>query len=241
MKAFFPAVLAYLSFLAYSGASLAASLQIAPVSIEIPAPGAAGIVSLRNESTRPLSAQVRVFRWSQINGEEKLEPTGDVVSSPPLVTLPSQQNYAVRVVRTSRQPVGPQESYRLFIDELPDPSRQKSGAVTLVLRYSVPVFFTSPDITAPKIEWRVERRGTKVVPLATNLGERHLRLAAIKMRDSAGSAVSFGNGLIGYVLPHSTMQWTAAGRTSGFAPGGGVTITGQSDLGPINASASVRR
>ena len=235
------ASLACTSFLAFSSVASAASLQISPVSIEIPAPGAAGIVSLRNESARPLSAQVRVFRWTQSNGEERLEPTSDVVSSPPVVTLPPRQNYAVRVVRTSRAPVGASESYRLLIDELPDPARQKTGAVTLVLRYSVPVFFAVAEASAPKVSWTIERRGGRVVVSATNEGDRHLRVAAMKIRDANGSAVSFGNGLVGYVLPHSTMQWTAAGRTSGFAPGGAATISAQSDLGPLNVSAAVRK
>ena len=229
------------SFVAFSCPAFAASLQISPVSIEIPAPGAAATVSLRNESVKPLSAQVRVFRWTQVNGEEKLEPTNDVVSSPPTVLLAPRANYALRVVRTLKSAVAAPEAYRLLIDELPDPNRQKSGAVTLVLRYSVPVFFDSADISAPKIDWSVEKRGSRVVVIARNSGERHLRIAAMKVRDSNGTVVSFGAGLTGYVLARSTMQWTAAGRSSGFNPGGSAVITALSDLGPIDATAPVKR
>src|SRR5207302_3878346 len=53
----------------------AASLQVAPVNIEVQAPAAAATLRLHNVGTRPLNAQLRVFRWSQENGEEKLEPT----------------------------------------------------------------------------------------------------------------------------------------------------------------------
>lgn len=228
------------SFIAFCSPVLAASLQIAPVTLEIPAPGAAATVSLRNESTQPLSAQVRVFKWTQTNGVEKLESTSDVVSSPPTVSLAPKANYALRIVRTGKAPVTNAESYRLLIDELPDPNRQKAGAITLVLRYSVPVFFSSPSTGAPKIDWSVEKRGSRVIVIAQNSGERHLRLAGMKVRDANGTLVSFGNGLTGYVLPHSTMQWTAAGRTSGFAPGGSASISAQSDLGPVNATAAVR-
>ena len=228
------------SFIAFSVPALAASLQIAPVSLEIPAPGAAATVSLRNESTQPLSAQVRVFKWTQTNGEERLEPTNEVVSSPPTVTLAARANYALRVVRINKAPVANAESYRLLIDELPDPNRQKGGAVTLVLRYSVPVFFESPAAGGPRIDWSVEKRGSRVVVTAKNSGDRHLRIAVMKVRDAKGTLVGFGNGLTGYVLAHSTMQWTAFGRTSGFSPGGSAAITAQSDLGPVNATAPVK-
>ena len=56
----------------------AGSLQIEPVLIDVTAPGAASAVTLRNEGTTPINAQIRVFRWSLINGQEKLEPTEDV-------------------------------------------------------------------------------------------------------------------------------------------------------------------
>src|SRR3954451_16066717 len=95
----------------------AASLQVTPLLIEVPAPAATSTLTLRNESPRPANAQVRVFRWSQANGQDVLEATDAVVASPPLVKLASRVSYAVRVVRTSRQPVTAEEAYRLVIDE----------------------------------------------------------------------------------------------------------------------------
>ena len=163
-----------------------------------------------------------------------------MVSSPPVVLLNPKANYALRVVRTSKTPVANPEAYRLLIDELPDPNRQKSGAVTLVLRYSVPVFFSSPSAGLPKVDWQVEKRGSRLIVTAKNSGDRHLRLAMLKIRDAKGTLASFGNGLTGYVLAHSSMQWTAAGRTSGFSPGGTASISAQSDMGPVDATAPVR-
>ena len=57
----------------------AASLQVAPVTLEIPAPGASATIKLRNEATTALNAQVRVFRWTQVNGELRLRVTSSSV------------------------------------------------------------------------------------------------------------------------------------------------------------------
>ncbi len=62
----------------------AASLQVAPVGIEVAAPGTASTVKLRNEGTSAINAQIRAFRWVQVDGQEKLEPTDDLVASPPM-------------------------------------------------------------------------------------------------------------------------------------------------------------
>src|SRR5262245_16497371 len=99
----------------------AASLQVSPVTVEIPAPGATAMIKLRNDAAAPLNVQLRVFRWTQENGEEKLEPTNDVVASPPVARLPAKSEHVVRLVRLNKQPITKGESYRLLVDELPDP------------------------------------------------------------------------------------------------------------------------
>src|SRR5262245_58743493 len=180
----------------------AASLQVAPVGLEIPAPGATATVKLRNEGTAPLNAQLRVFRWTQENGEEKLEPTNDVVASPPIARLPAKSDHVVRVVRLSKQPVAKGESYRLLVDELPDASRNKNRVVALVLRYSIPVFFYPTDADGAKLIWSVSNHMGRIVVSARNDGDRHVRLANLRIQTSDGTNISFGKGLTGYVLSH---------------------------------------
>jgi fimbrial chaperone protein len=114
----------------------AGSLQVEPVLVDITAPGAASTVTVRNEDTTPINAQIRVYRWSIVNGKEQLSPTDDVVASPPSVTLTPKGQYVVRIVRMSKQPVVGEESYRLLVDQLPDLSQQRNGAVNLMVRYS---------------------------------------------------------------------------------------------------------
>jgi fimbrial chaperone protein len=235
-----PTALAVLMALAASGTSRAASLQVSPVMVEIAAPGAASTLKLRNEGAAPIHAQIRVFRWSQANGEDKLEPTTDVVASPPLATLAPKSDYTVRLVRVSKTPVAKEETYRLFIDELPDAAGQRNRTVNLVLRYSIPVFFYHSDVAPPKLAWSVDHSGGKLSVVARNSGDRHVRISALKLRDASGSTVSFGNGLTGYVLGGSSMRW-AAPPGSRLTAGNPIVVSAQGDLGPINDSAQGAR
>jgi fimbrial chaperone protein len=229
-----------LAVAALAASAHAASLQVTPTTVEVVAPGAAATIKLRNDDARPISAQVRVFRWSVVDGKEKLDPTEAVVVSPPVVSLSPKRDYVVRIVRTSREPVAGEESYRLLVDELPDPQRIKAGAVNLLLRYSLPVFFGAPDRGDAKVSWRVERKGGQLWVSAQNLGERRMRVSSLAMKNANGETISFGDGLNGYVLARSTMRWAAPNEVQGFGAGGTALISAQSDLGRINASARVQ-
>ena len=212
----------------------AASLQVAPVSVEVAAPGATATVNLRNQGDKPLDGQIRVFRWTQVNGEDKLEPTDDVVASPPMASLRPNTSYVIRIVRTKKEPVATEETYRLLIDELPGSATGRTG-VNIVLRYSIPVFFTSPNAAPSQLKWELQRRNNKQYVVVKNDGDRRVRLAKLKLTDNKGGSFYFGDGLAGYVLARSSVSLEIPAKAKGFGSGGLATISAQSDVGPINA------
>jgi len=217
----------------------AGSLQVEPVLLDVTAPGAASTVTLRNVGTTPINAQIRVFRWSLVNGQEKLEPTTDVVASPPAVSLAPNGQYIARVVRTSKQPVTGEESYRLLVDQLPNLTQQKNGTINLLVRYSIPVFFGTPDKKSPVMAWSLAVKDGKMFLTAQNSGERRLRISDLGLRDANGRSISFGTGLAGYALGQSSKSWIAPGNVKGFGAKGSVSVTAQSDNGPIQAVVSI--
>jgi fimbrial chaperone protein len=216
--------------------SQAGSLQIEPVLIDVAAPGAASTVSLRNDGAAPINAQIRIFRWSQVDGKERLEPTDDVVASPPAVALAPKANYVARIVRVTKRPISGEESYRVLIDQLPAPTQQRGNAVNLLVRYSIPVFFGASDRRDPAVAWSVTVSGNKVKVTARNDGDRRIRIASLNIRNAKGKTVSFGKGLVGYVLGKSTADWTVP--AGGFVAEGAISINAQSDTGSVDTVAS---
>ena len=139
------------SLLMSATAAVSASLQVEPALVEVVAPGEASSVTLRNSGAVPINVQIRVFRWSQENGQEHLDPTDDVVASPPALALAPHGDYLARLVRVTDRPVSREESYRLVIDELPSASKSKAGTVKLLVRHSIPAFFEAPSATPPEV------------------------------------------------------------------------------------------
>lgn len=213
----------------------AASLQVTPVSLEIPAPGAASTITLKNPGIAPLKAQLRVYRWSIVNGEEKLELANDVVASPPMASLLPNTDYTVRIVRLSKTPAVTEETYRLIVDEIPQPLAAGKTAVNLAFRYSVPVFFTPQNGGKADLKWSTERRAGKLYVSATNTGNRHVRVSDLRVGDASGKSNVLAKGLAGYVLARSSMSWVAPNAVQKVDKS--LLIMALGDQGPINAQA----
>ncbi|BDA85918.1 hypothetical protein Sa4125_34600 [Aureimonas sp. SA4125] len=133
--------IAFLSLLMAAGSTQASSLRVSPVGLTINPGTATSTIRVWNNDKRPLGVQVRVFRSKTVAGEEWLEPTRDVVASPPITTLSPGGENLVRIVRITKTPVGTEERYRLLVDELPDPNRRKAGTINVLVRHSIPVRF----------------------------------------------------------------------------------------------------
>jgi len=228
---------AFASALLWAGAAAASSLQVSPVSFDLSAGTKTAQLTLQNLGDAPLDAQIRVFRWSQVNGEEQLTPTGDLVASPPAANLAPHQDYIVRLVRIVDKPVEGEESYRLLVDELPPPlpANRTVSTVRLFVRYSVPVFFAQSD-SSPQLTWSASVVDHRLRLLVRNDGSQHIRISALKV-EGPDLDVAFGQGLIGYVLAHSTAQWTARSVLKNAAPGTPLKITAQGENGPVSATA----
>jgi fimbrial chaperone protein len=183
--------------------------------------------------------QIRVLRWEKKNGADHLVPTKDVVVSPPVAKLKAGGKYKVRIVRVSKTPVAAEESYRLLVDQLPKPVKHSSSHVSILIRQSIPVFFTSSLSNRASIKWSARIEGQALVLSAANDGRRRARLSKIHLRSSAAAGGAAGDGFGGYVLAGSVSKWTQP-APKGLAAGSKIIITAQDEHGPIEATAIIR-
>jgi fimbrial chaperone protein len=57
----------------------------------------------------------------------------------------------------------------------------------------------------------------------------------LKFTDGKGAIANFGDGLAGYVLGRSSRSFDVPANAKGFGAGGVVSMSAQSDSGPIEA------
>jgi fimbrial chaperone protein len=210
----------------------AASLQVAPTSLTLQARQNADGLWLSNSGSESLHAQVRVYRWTQVDGEDRLEPTRDLTVSPPMLQVPAGERQLVRVIRLGPPPMEAEASYRVIVDELPVPASTpaagsaaaKGGAVKraglqFVLRYSLPVFLLPATLrqpgtassaeTAPQpdLQMQLVRTGDKTQLEVANEGPAHAQIEDLVFADAQGERHAVRAGLAGYVLPGQRKRW----------------------------------
>ncbi|MXO70616.1 fimbrial biogenesis chaperone [Alteraurantiacibacter buctensis] len=222
------------------GIAQAEGLQVAPVSVTIPE--RSGTVWLTNEGGEALRAQVRVFRWSQDNGEDVLAETTDLVASPPFVSIPAGAQQVVRLVRTAAaaDPAAPcEQTFRIVVDELPAAERQAGDGLQYVLRFSVPVYLTTPACAEldPVLTWRIEQGSEGSALVVANTGQVRAQLADLSLVAAGGTRSDLGGGLVGYVLPGQQRHFVL---NSAAVSGGTVevSVNGSRVVAPVALASS---
>ncbi|NWJ27745.1 molecular chaperone [Rhizobium sp. RM] len=215
--------------------SHATSLRVSPVILDLRAPAASSSLRIWNDAKIPINVQVRIFRWTQQNGSDVLTAAEDVVASPPMTQLKPGAENLVRIVRLSKAPIKAEESYRIMVDELPVQTKAPSGTVNLVVRHSIPVFFSNASASDAEPVWTVTPKANGYQVTVSNKGLKRLRIANLKLLGGNGQAVAQQQGLVGYVLGKSGASWLipAVGKRAG----GTLKVSADSEGGPVNATA----
>jgi len=187
--------------------SHATSLQISPVTVDMPADANAVGIALSNPGDQPLYGQVRVFRWGQSDSGDTLDPAQDMVASPPLIQIAPHSDQLVRLVRHTGGTVTTEQSFRVLIDEIPRPDTDATNGVTIRLRYSVPVFVHPAGASGkPDLSWQLLRGEQGWMLRVANVGNRHGQIGTVKLV-TADKTLTLNQGLLGYVLAGHTQQW----------------------------------
>lgn len=222
----------------YASPSNATSLRVSPVLLDIKAPVATSNLRIWNDAKAPINVQVRIFRWTQQNGSDVLTAAEDVVASPPMTQLKPGAENLVRIVRLSKAPIKAEESYRVMVDELPSRGKTQSGTINLVVRHSIPVFFSNAAASDAEPVWTVTPKANGYQVTVSNKGLKRLRIANLKLISGNGQAVAQQKGLVGYALGKSGASWLVP-ATGGKRASGTLKISADSEGGPVNATARV--
>ena len=186
----------------------AQALQASPITVEFLASESASDVTLQNPGDQPLFGQVRILRWDQVNGDDELNPTNDLIASPPIVEIAPRANQLIRLVRVKSSSPATEQYYRLIVDELPQPDAAPMSGVKIRLRYSLPVFIEpAGPVGQASLAWHLARSGQGWILRVDNNGNRRAQIAATELVSGQSKAYEISKGLLGYVLANRSRQW----------------------------------
>lgn len=196
----------------YSLSSLAASLQVAPISVAFSPQEKAKEIWLTNTSERPIRAQTRVLIWSQVAGQDQVNPTRDLVASPSITEIKAGEQQLIRIIRIAPQNTAVEQTYRLLIDELPSSGQADAQTgLQLLLQYSIPVFIQPTDSITMRngltLLNQVSFQYQNQQLIVKNNAKSHIRISELTYINPNGERIPLINGLVGYALAGQSMRW----------------------------------
>ena len=237
------------SLLLSSSLAVASGLQVSPISLSLQARETASGLTLSNTGNDMVHAQVRVYQWLQDEKGDQLTPSRGLLASPPMIELKPGEKQLIRMIRAKAPPQGTsavEAAYRVMVNELPIKSATQKTGLQFALSYSLPVFVQPVGVTktSPQLQWstHLQPDGKEVKLRVSNTGNGHAQLAGLSFINTAGTSTDINPGLLGYVLPGATMNWTLKIPPSTLTAGGKfkVMLNGTQTTPDVSMDTSTR-
>ena len=199
---FFGAVLALAAALGAHAGSFTAN----PVRLTL-APGAMSTsLLLENTGDQPVLVQAELMAWSQQDGKDVLTPSQALVVSPPIFKVAPGAAQTVRLGLLKPVAGDREITYRLFLQEVPQPPAPGEQGVSVALRLGLPVFVLPKTRAAPQLAWRAKPDGRDIRLSLTNSGTAHVQAVDCKLYRADGTLIAEQQ-LGAYVLAGQTRSW----------------------------------
>jgi fimbrial chaperone protein len=216
----------------------AAGLKVFPVRVLLTPGEAVQTMTIENSSDTPSRIQMRVYSWRQVDGQDVLEPTREVLANPTLFEVAPGGTQITRFgLRTARS--DQEKSYRVVLEEIPGTRAPKPGEVQTLLRISIPIF-VPPGQPLGKLRWRAWPAGVQKVGFAIrNEGNAHVQINRLTLKRHDGKALGQQHMSV-YLLPGSTRQ-VELNVGSPIAAGQALVLDATTDQADVTAELVAER
>jgi len=221
-------------FLLLIGPATAGSFIVNPVRVTLTAAQPVTAITVRNSGAEPTVVQLETSSWSQLDGQDVLTATREILATPPIFTIPAGGTQIVRVGLRRKPEADREITYRLFLREVPSQKPTGKG-LQVALAISIPVFVVPATALSPQLEWSAFRTADNKLALrATNTGNTHVQVTKVEVAPADGGASVAGSSIAQYVLPGNskTFPLKAASLPS---RGALLQITAQTDTVAMQA------
>lgn len=202
ITSFFMLVLSWAcAFLLLPDISYGGEFRVSPIRLDLDAKAKSGVITVINEAEEKLQCQMKAFEWTQDGeGKDVYTETQDIIFFPRLMTIDPKSE---RIIRAGiRIPAAAREkTYRLFVEEIPEPKKTEGAAVAVTIRFGVPIFVKPAKEEARGNVEKVDlSKGTLTIAVR-NTGNVHLIINSINLigKDQKGEKI-FSRELSGWYL-----------------------------------------
>jgi fimbrial chaperone protein len=120
--------------------AISGEFRVTPIRLDFDRGMRSGVITIVNEGGDKLNVQMRAFEWSQdADGKDQYTETNDIIFFPRIMSLDKKEEKILRA--GIKMPATTKEkTYRLFIEEIPEPKKGEGVNVAIAIRFGVPIF-----------------------------------------------------------------------------------------------------
>ncbi|OAM52345.1 hypothetical protein A7981_02345 [Methylovorus sp. MM2] len=230
-----------LAMLVSDAAVGASALQITPLRLEFTKLQSMTTLTIKNRGTTATLVQMDVYKWTQQNGEDVLEPSRDVLVSPPVFTVDPHGEQVIRAVVRRKPDEQKEITYRLFLREIADRATEESTneTVRVLLGFSLPIFVKPNIASEHDVVWTAKKLADHKVSIKlNNQGQQHLQVSSFQLENEQGKIIT-GQSQMSYVLPDNHREWML--DIEDPDPGPTINLVAKTDSGELREKLVLER
>lgn len=195
---------AIISFITmYPAMVIAGEFQVSPIMMNLGKTAKSGVITVSNVGDEKINLQVQASEWMQDKeGKDHYSESTDIVFFPKIISLEKGDSQLIRVGMKGAPPQS-EKTYRLYIEEIPQPKKADKGKaqVAIAIRFGVPIFIkpTSESLKG-LIDHVTVEKGTATA-LVRNTGNVHFKITSVTVTGkTAGGQEVFSKEIQGWYL-----------------------------------------
>lgn len=211
-----------------------ASFSVDPVIAHITGQQRITSFNVKNRSSVPTAIELQIFRWEQVNGEEKLTPAPEMLVTPTIFKVPGDASQIIRVGKRQAVLNEKEQAYRLILKEIPAPPKPGFQGLNVLLKISLPIF-ASKTIVSPALQWRAKVSDHGKLQLDIhNTGLGHTKILQVHLENGNQTPQTIKRQA--YLLAGDQQQWSTE---LDVKPGTEFKLVADTSKGQINTILKV--
>ena len=155
----------------------AGSFSVTPLRIDLSKAESTRVINLHNLESKPVTVQLQILSWSHKDGTDQLMPTRDIIVTPQIFHLKANSLQIIRAGLLRKPDTNEELSYRLIIEEIPEPPSAEFTGAQLALKLNLPVFVAPEQTSKPQLEFQSHVQADGKLKLRiVNLGKVHTKI-----------------------------------------------------------------
>lgn len=174
--------LAFIGLSLSIGQAYSSEWRVAPIRLDFDKGTKSGVITVSNDSAEKVHLQIKAAEWIQdAEGKDKYSDTSDLIYFPKIMILDKNEEKVLRTgIKTSS--VEKEKTYRLFIEEIPQPSKEEGASVAVAIRFGVPIFIKPEKEQARGEVKKIEISKGVLKAVVKNSGNVHLMISSINIK-----------------------------------------------------------